>query len=273
MYIDVGGASATGPVREENQDHFSVGPIVEQCMGLGLSVPADSQLFGEYGLLVAVADGMGGYAGGRLASRVVLSSLVTQFHSEKREQPDDIEACVAEIDRYVEGAVNVLAVALGDSPENSEAGSTLTGLVLLPEGRMVVFWAGDTRLLRVTGGFARQLTTDHTPIGRDLREGRITEEQAAAMPVEAQVLTRSLGLVGERRLEYATSFSWEPTDVFLVCSDGVHGVGRGLPVARLSEAVSANDWSTQVSRRLVSEATDADGQDNATAVVVRFWET
>lgn len=273
MRIHIAGRSDTGRVRAKNDDHYCIGPFVEQNSITSLTVSSDSRFFEQQGLLVAVADGMGGYAGGALASRVVLEKLSACFYAERRigdsahTLADSIRECLDQTLRYLQDV-------LGRSPELAEAGTTLAGIALMPGGTMVVFHVGDSRVLRACGGYVSALTVDHTPIGPDIVSGRLTEQEAANLPAAGQ-LTRSLGLRGDTRADINTESTWAPGDMLLLATDGMHGIGRGLSrqdiQQRIRESATEEPLGSLVNQ-MVGKAVEVDGQDNATLVVIRMEE-
>ena len=271
MRIRAAGWSHQGTVREKNDDHYCLGQWVEQGALAALSLDDGSSFWTQYGLLAAVADGMGGYAGGALASRIVLETLSGHFYAEKRDGASATEL-IESLQKYFEQTQRVLEHALRRKPELAEAGTTLAGVALLPPDVMVVFHAGDSRVLRASGGYLRPLTTDHTPVAADILSGRMSEEQASTLPVASQ-LTHSLGLEGDSSIEIGEERLWSPGDAFLMGSDGWHGLGRGLSQRAVRNIWRDNDRTSPdaLVRQLVNQAVSEDGRDNATMVMVQLW--
>ena len=266
MRIEVAGFSYRGTVRESNQDFYCIGPFVEQQGLMHWSLDDASATFTQYGLLASVADGMGGYAGGATASRVALETLSALFYSERREGCGKEEFAGA-LAGYLDRTQRTLATLLARAPALHDAGTTLAGVALLPPDLLVVFHAGDSRVLRAAAGYVRPLTIDHTPLGPDIAAGRLTEEEAAQRP-DALHLTRALGLGGDARVECQTDLTWASGSTFLLGSDGWHGVGRGLSRAAIQAAIRADHPPAALAQSLVEDAVTADGSDNATVVVV-----
>ena len=264
-WISAAGWSATGPVRVSNDDHYCVGPIVEQPGRTTLAIESDSMHFQSYGFLAAVADGMGGYAGGAAASRLVLDVLAAQFYGERRHPTGD--ATAEQIARYVEQARQTLSEALRRRPELGDAGTTLAGIVLARPDILVVFHVGDSRVLRASGGFVRGLTVDHSVVAADVACGRLSEDDAVSVP-GGDALTRSLGLRGNGAPEIQVFSAWEPGDCFLIGTDGWHGLGRGLSRLALRQWLTDDPEPERLVERMIEAAGKADGQDNASVVVV-----
>ena len=272
MIIQAAGWSHCGRVRTGNDDHFCVGSWVEQGAAASLQIGADAAWFRDYGLLCAVADGMGGYEGGALASRVMLEALSGLFYAEKRAGAD-AAALRESVQKCFDGARRVLEHALRREPQLAQAGTTLAGIALLPPDVLVVFHVGDSRVLRWSGGYARALTIDHSPVAADILAGRLSEEAAAALPIASQI-TRSLGIEGDGTLEIGDEAVWKTGESFLLGSDGWHGLGRGLSQRAVRDALRDQPDARPAAmvQSLVSQAVQHDGQDNATLVMVSLHE-
>jgi len=270
MLFHAAGLSHTGRARDRNDDHYCLGAFVEQEVLTAITIDAGSAFFRQYGLLAAVADGMGGYAGGGLVSRLVLETLSAQYYSERREGcgAPELAACLA---GYLEQTTRTVEAVLRRSPELADAGTTVAGVALMPPDLLVVFHAGDSRVLRGSAGFVRALTVDHTPVGADVASGRLSEEHASGMAAASQ-LTRSLGLRGDVKVDIDGGLRWEAGDQFIVGTDGFHGLGRGLSGQAVAAALRGDAGAAGTTERLIAEAVQVDGSDNATVVVVRLDE-
>lgn len=272
LRFEVAGFSHPGLVRSRNDDYFCLGPLVEQNGGAALSFGCGSRFFSEFGLLCAVADGMGGYEGGALASKTVLETLSALFYARKHggmsaaQLAAQLEDDMASVGRVLEAALH---------RENlPSAGTTLAGVALLPPDVALVFHCGDSRVLRCSGGYVRALTLDHTPLASEIAAGHLDPRGAANSPL-ASKLSRALGLEGDTRTEINADLRWECGDSFLLCSDGFHGLGRGLSPAHLrarfasfEETPGGLPLAARV-QSAVEEAVALDGHDNATLVQIQ----
>lgn len=271
--LEVAGFSHPGRVRASNDDHFCIGPTVENLGVASGCWKATDGFFSEFGLLCAVADGMGGYQGGALAAKTVLDTLSARFYARQHRGLSAPEL-KSQLEEDLAGTRRVLEATL--RRENlPSAGTTLAGVVLLPPDVMVVFHCGDSRVLRCSGGYVRALTLDHTPLAGEIAAGRLDECAAATSPLASKV-TRALGLEGDTRIEINADFRWECGDGFLLCSDGFHGLGRGLPSATLRDRFGAfeeTEGHLALAARVqdaVAEAVALDGHDNATLVQIQI---
>jgi PPM family protein phosphatase len=268
MLIRAAGQSATGRVRESNQDHFSLGAQVAQG-ALACELDTAGEEFTQHGLLLAVADGMGGYMGGEIASLTALTALTQAYYATPL--PAGADGLAGHLQQCFTYALAQLTAKLRSDPALAQAGTTLAGIALAAPDVLCVFHVGDSRVLRFAGGasgFLRQLTADHTPIGHAVFAGELSEADAAAHPLNGQ-LTRSLGLVGNTELQLVGSHTWAVGDVFVLCTDGFHGTGRGLARAELQDALRQSSTPETLAPALVGRAVERDGADNATAVIAR----
>jgi protein phosphatase len=219
----VGVATHTGLVRGQNEDDY-----------LLVAPPAG----GSVALLAAIADGMGGVAGGAEASRAGLRGLAAGLlgaggEAARTAVARGFQAASARVDEQAR-----LVPALRDM------GTTLTALAF-DRGQVVLGHIGDTRAYLLRQGELQQLTTDHA-----LREqgNRLLRCIGGGQPAEAPDLA-VLDLV--------------PGDRFLLCTDGVWGT---VPAPKLAEAMRLPPAAA--ADRLVAAANAAGGPDNGTAIVV-----
>ena len=262
----VAGASHPGSKRAGNDDWFCLGHFVEQTASLALEFAASSRFLSDYGLLCALADGIGGYARGARAAQVTLEILSAQFYARKH---GDLgaTALIAQLESDFANVNRVLEATL--RREGLEgAGTTLAGMVWLPRSVAVKFWCGDSRILRAGGGYVRALTVDHAPLAGDVARGDLSEAAASQSPLVSK-LSRSLGGRGDTRIE-CQSETWERGDWFLLATDGFHGLGRGLNLVQLRAELERVEGTAPRARveSLVAAAVEADGADNVTLIEI-----
>lgn len=229
LKLGIGECTATGP-RERNED-FS-----------GVVTPQNEQLAVK-GALLAVADGVSGHEGGREAAEMSIRSLLSDYYA----TPDTWEVTVA-LDKVL-GAVNrwVLAQA-AKQREMAGMATTLSALVLRGR-RYTVAHVGDSRVYRLRDGQLQQLTTDHVWDRPDMRH----------------VLKRAIGLDSQLVVDYAEG-ELQLGDVFALMSDGVW---ERLDPLRIQSILSLYQSPQLAADDLVKSALAEDGQDNATALVVK----
>jgi len=229
LKVSVGFASETGPLKD-NEDFAGV------VFGPELPDPRAD-------VIAAIADGMGGAKGGRVAAEIAVRGFLDGFC----DLPETME--VRRAAAIVLDALNGWIHSQGSrDPELKGMGCTFTALVL--RGRIAhVLHVGDSRTYRLSRDRLTCLTTDHV---REVGTGR------------SNILTRAMGVETEVRLDY-TSQVVAQHDRFLLCSDGVHGYLTADAIADIMrERVSSEDTA----RALVTAALRADSTDNCTALVL-----
>lgn len=183
--------------------------------------------------LWAVADGMGGHKNGRWASTTIAEAL--KGLSVRGEFDADVSAVADAIH-----AANRQIYQAGQA-EGASMGSTVVAL-LLNGRRFAVLWAGDSRIYLQRGGELHRLTHDHTQVQGMVDAGLLTEAEAAHHPM-SHVLTRAVGVDAELELDGVADEA-EAGDVFLLCSDGLHGVVTedeiGAALAKVQPAAAAD---------------------------------
>jgi len=225
----VGFASETGP-RERNEDFGGA------VFGMELPQPRRD-------IVAAIADGIGGHKGGRVAAETAVRGFLDGFC----DLPETME--VRRASATVLNALNRWIYTLGQRDAQSAGmGCTFTALVL--RGRVAhIVHVGDSRAYRLRGDRLTLLTVDHV---REDGSGR------------SNILNRALGVEMEVRLDYAT----QPVarhDRFLLCSDGVHGV---LTAETITDILRERSASEDSARALVAAALEYGSTDNCTALVV-----
>lgn len=267
MRLAVAGCGGQGPVRTKNDDCFLLGMMVERSAPLALEFDPAAEFFQRYGLLAAVADGLGSYPGGDYASRLTLDVLQAVFHSGDR-RGYTAEQFAADVRGCLDQTVQTVQAALQARPELRLAGTTLAGVALLPPDHLLIFHAGDSRVLRDCAGYLRAMTVDHSVVGADVAAGRMAPEDAAATP-GGQALVRSIGAEGGP-VELSRSLQWAAGERFLLGTDGWHGDGRGLPESELARLLAEPRRAAELAQTMIDESFRQDGRDNATVVVVEI---
>jgi protein phosphatase len=229
-----GSATDTGLVRSVNQD---------------LAV--------ETGTLFAVADGMGGHAGGEVAARLAVDSLTRAFGS---------KPTGAGLSEAVVEANGVVFDHSLDNPELRGMGTTLTAAALVNEdGRDVIALVnvGDSRSYRYHDGQLTQVTVDHSLAEEMVRSGELSEAEAAVHP-HRHILTRALGVADEVSVDL---WRIQPTrgDRFVLCSDGLT---NELDETQIAEVLATVPDPQVAADLLVRAARTHGGSDNITVVVV-----
>lgn len=216
----------------------------------------DSGYAGQF--FFVVADGMGGHAGGDVASGIAVRDLAIldrRFSSVAEARA----ALVAQLKAINEKLSHVV----DNNPELAGLGTTVSGMVRVGD-RFVVAHIGDSRIYRLSNGELAQVTADHTFVQQLIDAGRITEEEAKDHP-RRSVLMRVLGDVDDDPSIDTTEVPAIPGERWLLCSDGLTGV---LNDAEVRDLLAADAGPEAISARLVDRGLAGGGPDNITVIVV-----
>ncbi len=211
--------------------------------------------------MVAVADGMGGHAGGQVASGLAISALEAQIAgldaAHLKSEPDaTLTAAFESANR------EILRVAAADD-SLTDMGTTMVA-ALVAEADVTLANLGDSRAYLVRRGVIGQITVDHS-WREEARRHNMPMDEIARSPFR-ETITRSLGVDDSVRVDIF-EFRLEPGDRILLCSDGVHDL---LSDSEILRAVVAGKTPEQVGKMLVDLANEAGGRDNSTCVLVHY---
>ena len=208
--------------------------------------------------LFFVADGMGGHAGGDIASALV-AQRVAQADAvyESAEQAGQI------LKDTIWQANHVLRDACQEHPELSGMGTTFSGMLIVGD-KATIAHIGDSRIYRARDGEVKQITNDHTFVQRLVETGRITAEEALVHP-RRSVLMRVLGDMEEFPEIDIETYDVLPGDRWMMCSDGLSGP---VPESVMDRLMLSKIDSTEATELLVGEALEFGAPDNVTVVVV-----
>ena len=213
--------------------------------------------------LFLVADGMGGHAGGDVASAIA----VTRIAETDREytSPNDAEFA---LQSALLAANALLAETVFEHSELTGMGTTVSA-ILRVGNHVALAHIGDSRIYLYRGGVLKQITNDHTFVQRLVDSGRITAEEAAVHP-RRSVLMRVLGDVDASPEIDTTVLETQPGDRWLLCSDGLSGF---VAEDRISAVLATSSHAEDAALKLVRESLDQGAPDNVTVVLVDVDDT
>ncbi len=208
--------------------------------------------------LFLVADGMGGHAGGDVASAIAVKRIAET----DREYTSANDAEFA-LHQALLAANTLLAETVFEHGELTGMGTTVSGILRVGD-RVAIAHIGDSRIYRWRDGNLQQITTDHTFVQRLVDSGRITPEEAAVHP-RRSVLMRVLGDVDASPEIDTTVLQTQPGDRWLLCSDGLSSY---VAEDKIVNALSTIPVAQLAAERLVKESLDAGAPDNVTVVLM-----
>ena len=240
--IEVFGLSNTGKVREDNQD------AIRMCK-------ADDPLNAAHGYLYGIADGMGGYSHGGVASTLALTIFFETFYTGK---PGKIAPSM----RNAVQSANLGVYQHAQKMNLGRMGTTLTA-VNLAGNRLHIAHIGDSRIYLIRGRTATCLTSDHTVVGELVRM-RVLSPDKVRTHERRSILQKSLGMDLFIQPDI-TEVGLMPDDIIILCTDGVWSVIEDDEFARLTDSASGPE---DLSQRLIDLALERDSDDNVSVVTI-----
>lgn len=266
LNVEVGACTHAGLVRPSNEDHFHVVRFGRYLRTVLSSLPAGyaPEEDAPPGHGFAVADGMGGYSGGEVASRMALTVLVESalqtpdwILGQGDEELARVMERTAQRFRQVDETIREQFLS---RPGLRDMGTTLSVALSLADA-LIVAHVGDSRAYLYGGGELRPLTRDHT-LGEQL-----VERYPAAATKLRHVLTRYIGGWQPAFEPTVARYRITDGDRLLLCTDGLTNMVDDASIAR---ELGRGTSSDEVCRALVEQALDGGGKDNVTVVVATY---
>ena len=234
--------SDIGKARETNQDSFYV------------SQPSE-----KTGLYI-VADGMGGYNGGDIASRLAVTAAKNYIETNFI----NVEHNKEELQKLVKNAIeyaNMIVYEKSKENKELEGMGTTIEIVLAYNDRVYIGHIGDSRIYRIRKNFMRKLTVDDSYVQKLVKDGKITKEQAVNHP-KKNMLTKALGCTAFAQPVVSVK-GFLKDDIIVITSDGLTNM---VSEDKIYEIVTTNIENS--AEELIKEANKAGGMDNITVVIV-----
>ena len=243
------GISDTGLMRKDNEDSIWID---------------------DSGLVLAVADGMGGHERGEEASQTAIKVFQKLLNREKIEEelkdvtamidvPPEIECLYTIISRAVEESANVIYDRNLELQLKRYMGTTIVGLVLVQDTHVLWFHIGDSRIYRWRDSTLERLTADHSLYEEWISAGRIGEEPGK------NIITRVIGV----NPAVEADIEWDKRlkdDIYILCSDGLTDM---ITDEEIEEILKDGNDVDDMTNRLVDAALAAGGKDNVSVVVCK----
>ncbi|MES2973110.1 MAG: Stp1/IreP family PP2C-type Ser/Thr phosphatase [Pseudomonadota bacterium] len=233
--------------------------------GLARENNEDSVTFDALARLGILADGMGGYNAGEIASGMATTFIKSEMgrwlsqagrHANAKEVRRAMEICVENANRSIFNAAN-------SNPQYTGMGTTLV-IGVFQDARVMLGHIGDSRCYRLREGEFSQVTKDHSLLQEQIDAGLITPEQAATS-MNKNLVTRALGVEDTVLLE-VNEHRVEPGDVYLMCSDGLSDMvdDEGIAVIMRGQGTLQ-----QIAGQLIEAANAKGGRDNISVLLAQ----
>ena len=225
----------------------------------------DSVAFDDAAQIAILADGMGGYNAGEIASGMATAFIKSEMsrwlaeagrHAKTREIRRALEICVDNANRSIFYAANSNAQYHG-------MGTTLV-VAVFQDSKMLLGHIGDSRCYRLRAGTFEQITKDHSLLQEQIDAGLLTLEQAATSSYK-NLVTRALG-VDDTVLLDLSEFEVQPGDLYVMCSDGLSDMVDDVEIANI---VDGDQTMEEKSSALVDAANHHGGRDNISVLLVQ----
>ena len=233
-----------GMIRENNEDAVAVDSLTGLCI---------------------LADGMGGYNAGEIASGMACAFIKSEMsrwlsqagkNANAKEVKRALEICVQNANHSIFNAAN-------SNPQYTGMGTTLV-VGVFQGGRLTLGHIGDSRCYRLRGVDFQQITKDHSLLQEQIDAGLITPEQALSSS-NKNLVTRALGVEDAVLLD-VTEHRVEEGDLYMMCSDGLSDMVRD---SALADIITADTGLEQKSKQLIAAANEGGGRDNISVVLIR----
>jgi PPM family protein phosphatase len=236
--------------------------------GLARENNEDAVSFDAASRLCILADGMGGYNAGEIASGMAVAFIKSEMgrwllqagkHANGKEVRRALEICVENANHSIFNAANA-------NPPYAGMGTTLV-VGVFQQDRLILGHIGDSRCYRLRGGEFLQITKDHSLLQEQLDAGLITPEQALTS-TNKNLVTRALGVEDTVMLE-VHEHRVESGDIYLMCSDGLSDMVSDAGIASI---VAGGDLLEQKARQLIVAANEGGGRDNISVLLAKAEE-
>lgn len=235
--------SDVGKVREMNQDYYYISNSLDEVQ------------------LYILADGMGGYNGGEIASKIAVETAKNYIENNFKEIEKDRDSIIQLLGSSMEYANMVVYEKSQEKPELHGMGTTLE-ICLIYNNKVYIGHIGDSRIYRIRKEFIRKLTQDHSYVQKLVKEGKITKEQAEIHP-QKNMLTRALGCNAFVEPDVMVK-GFLKDDILVMCSDGLTNM---VKTDIIYQEASKN--IEQAPKELVRIANENGGKDNVTVVIIK----
>lgn len=231
-----------GKVREINEDYFYISTSLDEVQ------------------LYILADGMGGYNGGEVASKLAVQTAKNYIENNFKETEKDKDSIIQLLGSSIEYANMVVYEKAKENPELQGMGTTLE-ICLIYNNKAYIGHVGDSRIYLIKKDIARKITKDHSYVQQLVEDKKITREEAEHHP-KKNMLLKALGCTSYVEPDIRAR-NLEKDDMLLMCSDGLTNM---VEENKIYEVVREN--KEKAPEILVNLANNAGGYDNITVITI-----
>ena len=232
-----------GKAREMNQDYYYVSRNSDEVK------------------LCVLADGMGGYTGGEVASKLAVMSVknyIYNNYAKTKLETDEIINLLKDATQYA----NMIVYEKTREIEFLEEMGTTLEVVLMVENKIYISHIGDSRIYKIRNNKIKQITKDHSYVEKLINDGTITRDEAKTHP-QKNMLTKALGCTAFVEPDLLIEKIQE-NDVILICSDGLTNMVSEQEIVKI---IKQNPETPN--KKLIEAANNAGGSDNITVIVIK----
>jgi len=213
--------------------------------------------------LIAVADGMGGHAGGEVASNLALVTLQEALKTIKKNNVKNNEINLSQAIKIAMTESNLaIRHKAKENPNLTGMGTTLT-VALIKDNHLILGNVGDSRGYIINDTTIRQISTDHSLVAEQVAAGLITAEEAETHP-QRNIITRAIGISENVDVDIF-KIELKPRDIVFLCSDGLYPLVSNEEIYQQLQIKNLNE----VCKKLIDLANERGGYDNITIAIAK----
>jgi len=245
--VTIGSASHPGKRKKENEDYHAYFP------------PEEGRI-NKKGILIALADGMGGRSGGAIASKIAVEALMEEYYKDYFTSiPESLEKAFLRANEEV--------IVRGQKDINLEGMATTLTAVVLKNGKMFYAHVGDSRGYTIYGKNIVHFTEDHSYVASLVKAGAITEEEALTHP-QANIITRAIGVHSDLTIDVSRRHQrLKKNQYIMLCCDGLY---KEVPDKEILNTICKYQEPDVACKKLVEKANQYGGSDNITVLVAKI---
>ena len=245
-FVTIGSASHAGLRKEENQDYF------------GYNAPEDGSV-PKKGILLALADGMGGRPGGSVASRIAIEVIMEEYYNDTSSNiPKSLNAALLKANQEV--------ISRGDDDRSLQGMGTTLVVVVLKKDRMYYANVGDSRGYIIYEESISQFTEDHSIVAGLVKAGYISEEEAPSYP-GSNIITKAIGIDPDLKVDSPKKDKIKNGQYILLCCDGLY---KDVSSEEIIKTFHEYNEPKIISEKLIEKAIEKGGDDNITVLIARI---